>query len=179
MQAVGAVLSGARLHANNKTVEQARGLPSIAATAAQTRACRQVLDVLKGQRYPDSEALQLEMNMIELESRLMLDKVLEMGDGDPAGGAIKAFEAGVLDVPFSPNRHILCKVMCARDKSRAVRFLDCGNLPFTQKVKEFHRNKLAERAESEGRSMDIQMVIDDVLAGLASEPAHLKYKRGS
>ncbi|MFH1087953.1 MAG: hypothetical protein V1737_05140, partial [Chloroflexota bacterium] len=72
------------------------------------------------------------------------------------------------DVPFSPNRNVRCKVMPARDVTGAVRFLDTGNLPFPSEVKEFHRQKLAERGRIEGREPCLEMMIDDVIGGLAS-----------
>jgi len=173
LQAVTAVLAGVRVHVNGKTVEEGHGLPSIAASASSTRACRQVLNMFKGQRYPQSEELQLEMNMEELESRLILDKIFEMGDGDVALGAVRAFESGILDLPFSPNKWVRGKVIPARDKTGAVRFLEFGNLPFTQEVKEFHRERLAERGRAEGRSPGLEMVIDDVIGGVARLPAKL------
>ena len=40
------------------------------------------------------------------EVRPIVDKVLEMGDGDAAVGTVRAFEAGVMDIPWSPNRHV-------------------------------------------------------------------------
>ena len=43
------------------------------------------------------------------------NKVLEMGDGDAAIGTVRAFEAGVMDIPWSPNRHCKSRVLPARD----------------------------------------------------------------
>ena len=52
----------------------------------------------------------------------------------------------------------------ARDNSGAVRILNVGNLPFTNDLKKFHAEKLAERAAVEKRDVSFQMVIDDVYA---------------
>jgi len=172
-QTVAAVLAGFRVYEDAKTVDEAHGLPSIAASAAAIRACRYVLNMLKGQRYPQSEDLQLEMDVQELESRLILDKMLEIGDGDIALGSIRAFQAGVMDLPFSPNRGVRGKVLPARDKTGAVRFLECGDLPFTREIKEFHRQKLVERGKAEGRSPGLEMVIDDVIGNLSRVSAEL------
>jgi methylaspartate mutase epsilon subunit len=166
LPAATAVLGGFRGLVCFKTVEEGHGLPSIAATAAVTRACRHVIDILEGQRYPESEQLNLEADMLEIEARSVMEKILEIGDGDVAAGSIRAFELGVMDVPFSPNKYTLGKVLPARDSSGAVRFLEFGNLPFPQEVKDFHREKLAERGKAEGRSPGLEMVIDDVAGGL-------------
>jgi len=45
-----------------------------------------------------------------------------------------------------------------------VRFLDTGMLPFTEDIKAFHREKIAERAKNEGREVSFQMSIDDIYA---------------
>ena len=98
------------------------------------------------------------------EMKCILDKVEELGKGDFALGAIAAFEAGVIDVPFAPSRFNAGKVMPARDNSGAIRLLDVGHLPFTQDLKDFHRKKLEERGIFEKRPVSFQMVIDDVYA---------------
>ena len=72
--------------------------------------------------------------------------------------------AGVLDVPFAPNRYNAGKVLPARDDDGAIRILEMGNLPFTQELIDFHREKFEERARLENRKVSLQMVIDDVSA---------------
>ena len=77
---------------------------------------------------------------------------------------MNAFAAGVLDIPFAPNKYNAGKVMPARDNDGAIRILDCGSMPFSQETKDFHRQKLEERAKCENREVSFQMVIDDVYA---------------
>ncbi|MFA6360155.1 MAG: methylaspartate mutase subunit E, partial [Dysgonamonadaceae bacterium] len=84
--------------------------------------------------------------------------------GDYAMGAIAAFEAGVIDVPFAPSRFNAGKVMPARDNDGAIRLLEVGNLPFTQDLKDYHKRKLEQRGAFEKRPVSFQMVIDDVYA---------------
>ena len=48
----------------------------------------------------------MEIDMLEKETRAIVDRALEMGDGDPVVGAIKAVEAGILDHPVASNRHV-------------------------------------------------------------------------
>ncbi|MDF2876457.1 MAG: glmE, partial [Sporomusa sp.] len=97
-------------------------------------------------------------------TRCILDKVFELGGGDYAVGAVRAFEAGVLDVPFAPSKFSLNKILPARDNNGAVRLFDVGNLPFTPDLVTFHQDKMAERAKAEGRTPSFQMVIDDIYA---------------
>ncbi len=147
-----------------KSVQEAFGVPTAEANAAGVRATKEMIRLLKGTRYPETPELQLEMSMLEDEATAIVDKVLELGDGDPAVGAVRAFEAGVLDVPWSPNQHNAHKVMPGRDLTGAIRYLDAGNLPLPAHVAEYHREKLAERGRREGRLPGPDMAIDDVMA---------------
>ena len=120
--------------------------------------------MFKDQDFREIPAVVMESEIIEKEMHCILGKVEELGKGDYAIGTIAAFEAGVLDIPFAPSKYNAGKVMPARDNNGAVRFLDRGNLPFTQDLIDFHRAKLEERARVENRPVSFQMVIDDVYA---------------
>jgi len=70
----------------------------------------------------------------------------------------------VLDSPFGPNIHVRDEVLGVKDNQGACRYLDFGNLPLPEGIKDFHRAKIAERETAEGRKMDYQAVIDDFWA---------------
>lgn len=147
-----------------KTPHEAMGVPTKEANAAGLRATKQLVSMLKDQDFRSIPAVVAESEVIMKEMRCILDKVEELGKGDYAIGTVAAFEAGVLDVPFAPSRYNAGKVMPARDNAGAVRFLEIGNMPFTQDLIDFHRQKLEERAKYEKRAVSFQMVIDDVYA---------------
>ena len=88
----------------------------------------------------------------------------ELGKGDYAVGTVAAIEAGVIDIPFAPSKFNAGKVMPARDNTGAIRLLNLGNMPLSQDLVDFHKNKLEERARYENRPVSFQMVIDDVYA---------------
>ena len=147
-----------------KTPHEAMGVPTKEANAAGLRATKQVVSMLKDQDFREIPAVIAESEIIIAEMHCILDKVVELGNGDWAVGAVAAFEAGVLDVPFAPSRFNAGKVMPARDNEGAIRLLEVGNLPFTQGLIDFHREKLEQRARFEKRVVSFQMVIDDVYA---------------
>ena len=128
------------------------------------RTTKQMTNMLADQSFPATQQLEDEIAMIKAETRCIVDKVLELGEGDIAVGTVRAFEAGVLDVPFAPSNHAINKILPARDHHGAVRLFDCGNLPFTQDIIDFHRGKIDERAKAERRPASFQMVIDDIYA---------------
>lgn len=147
-----------------KTPHEAMGVPTKEANAAGLRATKQLTSMLRDQSFVNIPAVVSESDIIIQETKCILDKVEELGNGDYAIGTIRAFEAGVIDIPFAPSKFNAGKVMPARDNSGAVRLLDAGNIPLSDDLKVFHRQKLEERAVFEKRSVSFQMVIDDVYA---------------
>ncbi len=147
-----------------KTPHEAMGVPTMEANAAGLRATSQMIHMLADQKMVDDSVLREEVDQIKREVRCIIEKTLELGEGDIAVGTVRAFQAGVIDVPFAPSRMNAGKIMPARDHYGAVRMLDCGNLPFTKDIKDFHREKIAQRAKFEGREVSFQMSIDDIYA---------------
>jgi methylaspartate mutase epsilon subunit len=136
-----------------RTIDEGAGVPTQEAHALSYEAANWILKVVGTQKIK-----------FEIEGMAILEKVLELGDGDVIVGSIKAVEAGVIDSPFSPNIHVKDKVLGIRDSEGACRYLEFGNLPFPEDVKDFHREKIAERERVEGRKMDYQVVIEDFWA---------------
>jgi methylaspartate mutase epsilon subunit len=147
-----------------KTPHEALGIPTKGANVAGLKATKQLVTMLKDQSLEDTRALAEEMKIIIQETRSILERVLALGDGDLALGAIRAFKAGVIDIPFAPSRFSAGKVLPARDNNGAVRFLEHGNLPFSADIVAFHKEKMEQRARYEKRSVSFQMVIDDIYA---------------
>ncbi|GAB6154619.1 methylaspartate mutase subunit E [Desulfosporosinus burensis] len=145
-----------------KTPHEALGIPSKEGIASGIKATKQVLNMLRGQALLDSEDLQQEKEGIKAKTRAIVDKILELGDGDIAVGVVQGFKKGLIDIPFAPSRYNAGKILPARDSQGAVRFLDHGNLPFSQEIIEFHKERIAERGRMEGRDPSFQMVIDDI-----------------
>jgi methylaspartate mutase epsilon subunit len=146
-----------------KSIEEGVGVPTAEGNAASVRTTRYVIDVLRDQGFGlDSADLELERHLNLLEGRAILDAVLTLGDGDPALGSVRAFEAGVLDVPFSPNVAARGDVLVARDSRGAVRFLDPGNIPIPEEARRIERERLAERARATERDLGYEDVVADL-----------------
>ena len=77
-------------------------------------------------------------------------------------GVVRAFQAGVIDIPFAPSKLNAGKMLPARDDAGAIRILNAANVPISQELKDFNREKIEERAQHEKRDASFQMVIDDV-----------------
>ena len=146
-----------------KTPHEAVGIPTMEANAQGLRCTKQVVNMLSDQTFNSSE-LEQEKEIIRQETRAIVDKCFELGNGDIAVGICRAVEAGVLDVPFAPCRVNAGKMLPCRDNDGAVRILNIGNLPFSKELIDFHKDKIEKRAIAENRKASFQMVIDDVYA---------------
>ena len=100
--------------------------------------------------------------MLTLAVRTIVDRIIELGDGDVVIGVMEAVKQGVIDASFSPWVHLARKVLPVRDIDGAIRYLDHGNIPLPREVAEYHRQKIEQRAKADGLKADIEMVINDV-----------------
>jgi methylaspartate mutase epsilon subunit len=148
-----------------RTIDEALGIPTEESHALSYESTNWLLNVIRGQdidlkmREIDEEAV-----IAEIEIRAIMDKLLEIGDGDIVVGCLKGVEEGIIDSCFSPNKQVRDLVMGIKDIHGAIRWKEFGNLPLPEEVKEFHRAKVAEREKAEGRKMDYDVLIQDFWA---------------
>lgn len=147
-----------------KTPQEAAGVPTKEANRQGLEATAQILNMVRAQNVPPSERVEQEIEIIKREVRAVMSKVLELGRGDVAVGAVRAFEAGVMDIPFAPAACNAGRLMPIRDNEGAVRIFDAGQVPLPADVKDFHREAIAKRAHAEQRPMSFKMVVDDIYA---------------
>jgi methylaspartate mutase epsilon subunit len=145
-----------------KSPHESVGIPTKEANGYGVKASKFIVNMVKGQTLPSTEILLGERYQIEREVDSLIHCVVEAGKGDLAQGVVKAFEQGLLDVPFAPSRYNLGKILPARDNEGHIRILEFGNLGFTDDIKAFHRSKISERAAFEKRTISFQLTIDDV-----------------
>ena len=146
-----------------KTPHEAIGIPTMEANAQGLRCTKQVVSTVVDQDFQDRN-LDFEMKIISDETRCIVDRCFELGEGDIALGAVRGVEAGVIDIPFAPCRYNAGKMLPCRNNEGAVRMLNTGNVPLTEELKEFHKEQIEERGKYEGRQVSFQMVIDDIYA---------------
>ncbi len=148
-----------------RTIDEGAGVPTEEAHAISYASANWFLEVIRGQR-PEFEidGFDEEERIAEIEIRAIIDKILEIGDGDVIVGSIKGVDAGIIDSSFSPNKNVKDRVLGVKDARGAVRYVEFGNLPIPEEAKEFHRRKVADRARAEGRKMDHLVTVEDFWA---------------
>ncbi len=159
------------------TVDESHQLPTKEGQAATLRHAKMVIDLHKGQNLglEQTEPVKTEVRIRELEIRAIVDRVIELGDGDVAVGSLRGFDAGVLDSQFSTARGAARKCMMVRDAEGAYRYFDCGNLPFSKEVVEYNREKVAQRAKKENREIGYEALIEDILRVSGEEVVAVRY----
>lgn len=145
-----------------KTTHEAEGIPTKDANAEGVKATRMAISLLRQVRLPENPSFLQEKEMIKKEARSILNKTLELGEGDAAQGAVRAIQAGVLDIPWAPNKYVAGRVIPVRDASGAIRYLEHANLPFDSEILEYHREKIMEREDRDGRKVDYEAAFHDV-----------------
>lgn len=145
-----------------RTIDEALGVPSEESHALTYESANWFLNVIRGQDIEmQSKEIDEEAYIAEIEIRSILDKLLEIGDGDIITGCIKGVHLGVIDSSFSPNTQVRDQVIGVKDVRGAIRYKDFGNLPFPKEVKDFHRAKVAEREKADGTAADYEMTVRD------------------
>jgi methylaspartate mutase epsilon subunit len=148
-----------------RTIDEALGVPTEEAHAQTYESANWFFNVIRGQKIDlQMKEIDEEARIAEMEIRAILDKLLEVGDGDIVVGSIKGADAGTIDSSFSPNKHVKDQVIGVKDCRGAIRYKEFGNLPFPEDVKEFHREKVAERERAEGTRADYEMTVRDFWA---------------
>jgi methylaspartate mutase epsilon subunit len=146
-----------------RTVDEGAGVATTQSHEMSYRSAKWIFDVVREQKIEfNMKDVETEEKVTETEVRAILDKVFELGDGDPLVGAVKAIEAGVLDSTWSSNLNVKDKVLGVRDARGACRYLEFGNLPLPEEIKEFHREKIAEREKAEGKKVDYHTAVRDL-----------------
>ncbi|HET7033133.1 MAG TPA: methylaspartate mutase subunit E [Casimicrobiaceae bacterium] len=158
-----AAISGAA-SVTTKSTHEAFGIPTPQANAEGLRMTRMAIYLARDIRLDGLAAFEAEKALIAREVRPIVDQILEMGDGDVAVGTVRAFEAGVMDIPWSPNRHCKSRILPARDADGYLRILDPGLMPFPKDVLAVHEEGLRKRAEREkvpyGPELAVQSVYE-------------------
>jgi methylaspartate mutase epsilon subunit len=156
-----AAIAGAN-SVTTKSTHEAYGIPTPQANAEGLRLTRTAIYLARNIRVDSMPEYQAEKDLITREARAILDKTLEMGEGDAAVGTVRAFEAGVLDIPWSPNRHVRSRILPARDAEGYLRIVEPGLMPFPKDVIEIHEEKLRRRAEKQGVPYGHELAISSV-----------------
>lgn len=148
----------------SKSPHEAAGVPSAEANMHGVSASKMVLRMLADQQFAPMAEIEAEQAILEAETRAIVDRALELGEDDAALAAVRAIEAGVIDVPFSPHRANANQALPARDWRGAVRLAQFGGVPIPQEIREHHRAELGRRLAGKPARAPWELLLADVNA---------------
>jgi methylaspartate mutase epsilon subunit len=127
-----------------KTPVEAHQIPSKEDNAEGLQLTHQGL-LLAREENIDKKIVDQEMILLEKEVDTIISSIENLGNGSIARGAIRAFEKGILDIPFSPSIYNKNRLMTARDCDGAIRFINPEQIPFDKDIIDFHKEKIHQR----------------------------------
>lgn len=149
-----AVLGGAT-KLINKTYQEALGVPTGEANAFSIGFCKALSrygEQWLALRLPTDE-LEEEQAQLAREVEEILQSVYDLDPCDLVHAIARAFELGLLDIPFPASLYARGEVLPARDQARAIRYLKSGNLAFSEGTLRFNRGKLRSRTAADYRQL--------------------------
>jgi methylaspartate mutase epsilon subunit len=144
-----------------KTPVESLHIPSRQDNAQGLQLTRLGLRMAKGTPV-NRDKINREMQLLEREVRALMQAILGLGQGSIARGIIKAFEKGILDIPFSPSIYNRNRLVTARDRDGAIRFVNPELLPFDPDIIDFHKEKIHQRMTAERLSKVSQIIEKDL-----------------
>jgi methylaspartate mutase epsilon subunit len=132
--------AGGAVKTINKTYQESFGVPTLEANVSgillSKAANSWILDLLD----VNSERVNEERDWIVEEVDALLAPALD--SADLLEGTCRAFERGLLDVPFSASRYAHAEVIPMRASDGAIRIFDFGRLNMPARLKQRHRQQL-------------------------------------
>lgn len=145
-----------------KTWAEALRIPDVEDNRSSLQLVKQVCrDERARPRQQLGEHEQMEEELLNMESRAIIDHALTACDGDVARATVIAVEQGWLDVPFSPSRWNAGRVLPVRDLSGAVRMASTGGLPFSADLRSTHEQFVQDRLAHDRRNIE-ELIEDDI-----------------
>lgn len=96
------------------------------------------------------KAVKQEITLLEKEVSTVMQLIEDLGSGSIARGGMRAFEEGILDIPFSPSIYNKGRLITARDCNGAIRFVNPEQLLLEKDIIEFHKEKIHRRLSRQG-----------------------------
>lgn len=131
-----------------KTIDEALGVPDAEVNAEAVRCVRYVMDRLGCRDQITSPEIEKEVVLLESEVGTVLDAIFKLSGDLFWESVFRAFQAGMIDVPFAPHIDNANRLVTMRDLNGSIRIKDPGNLPITPEDLMAERRQLADRQKA-------------------------------
>jgi methylaspartate mutase epsilon subunit len=143
---VGSAVIGRATKMINKTFQEAAGVPTAESNAFSIKYCKSL--IAYGKEWPQlslpESVLEEEKFWISRQVHEILEAVGRLEGAHLSEQIVRAFELGILDIPFPASQFVKGDVIPARDSNRAIRYLQFGAIPFSEASKKFEHRRLEQ-----------------------------------
>lgn len=145
-----------------KTVDEALGIPDPESNGEAVRAVKYVFDRFGSPAGTTSPAIEAEAELIESETRSILEAVFAL-PGDAFWESVyRAFRMGWLDVPYSSHAENANALISMRDRNGSIRIRDVGSVPISERDHAQERALLDARSDAHGVNSIFQRLLADI-----------------
>ncbi|MCP5052452.1 MAG: methylaspartate mutase subunit E [bacterium] len=144
-----------------KTPVESQHIPTAEDNARGLHFTHQGIRMAKDEKT-DEIAVNREMHLLEREVKATMTNIAKLGAGSLARGMIKAFEKGIMDVPFSPSVYNKNTLITAKDRDGAIRFVNPEQLPLDNDIIDFHKEKIHDRMTAERSTRTSEILEKDL-----------------
>ena len=145
-----------------KTVDEALGVPRVEVNAEAVDTVRYVLRTFATPEIVNSPAIDAEATLIESEVRSLMSAVFALSGDAFWESVYRAFQTGLIDLPFSPHSDNANKLITMRDVNRSIRIVDPGAVPISTADLATERRLLKSRPDRDEKTYR-QMLSDIAL----------------
>ena len=147
-----------------KTIDEAFGVPRPEINAEACDSVRYVLRTFRSAKAVTSPMIENETALIRSEAESILEAVFHLPGSAFWESIFRAFQMGLLDVPFSPHADNANKLLSVRDGNGSVRIADPANVPISNDDARLEKGLLEsreDRADKAYRQMlsDIRLMV--------------------
>jgi len=129
-----------------KTVDEALGVPRAEINAEAVDTVRYLLRAFACAEPVTSPLIEREVALIESETTSLLRAVFDISGEALWESVYRAFQAGYLDVPFSPHADNANRLISMRDSHGSIRISERGNVPISDTDTALEKELLSSRA---------------------------------
>lgn len=112
-----------------KTIQEASGVPTAEINSEAVDTVGYVLRTFASAEGFTSPAIEQEAELLESESRCILQSIFDMPGDEFWESVYRAFQSGRLEIPFSPHADNANDLISLRDQYGSIRISDPGRVP--------------------------------------------------
>ena len=145
-----------------KTVDEAVGVPHPEVNAEACDTVRYILRTFRAAETVTSPIVEREIALIRSEVQSIMNAVFDISGHEFWDSVFRAFQMGILDVPFAPHADNRNQLLSMRDSNGAIRIANPGNVPIQSLDLELEKEMLRSRQDREDKTY--RLILDDVRA---------------